>query len=71
MKLAAVVLLLVVVYAVALELVLPAWRRLLSVPNLNKPAPMMAPKITSGQGTMTYADGSKRTGEWKDGKPAP
>ncbi len=37
MKLAAVVLLLVVVYAVALELVLPAWRRLLSVPNLNKP----------------------------------
>ena len=39
MKLAAVVLLLVVVYAVALELVLPAWKRLLSVPNLNKPAP--------------------------------
>ena len=39
MKLAAVVLLLVVVYAVALELVLPAWKRLLSVPNRNKPAP--------------------------------
>ncbi len=39
MKLAAVVLLLVVVHAVALELVLPAWKRLLSVPNLNKPAP--------------------------------
>ena len=39
MKLAAVVLLLVVVYAVALELVLPAWKRLLSVPNLNKPVP--------------------------------
>ena len=37
MTLAAVVLLLVVVYAVALELVLPAWKRLLSVPNLNKP----------------------------------
>jgi len=36
MKLAAVALLLVVVNAVALELVLPAWRRLLSVPNLNK-----------------------------------
>ena len=36
MKLAAVVLLLVVVYAVALE---PAWKRLLSVPNFNKPAP--------------------------------
>ncbi len=34
MKLAAVVLLLVVVYAVAL--LLPAWKRLLSVPNLNK-----------------------------------
>ena len=25
----------------------------------------------NGQGTYTYADGSKRTGEWKDGKPAP
>ena len=37
MKLAAVVL--VVVCAAALELVLPAWKRLLSVPNLNKPAP--------------------------------
>ena len=37
MKLAAVVLLLVVVYAVALELV--PWERLLSVPNLDKPAP--------------------------------
>ena len=37
MKLAAVVLLLVVVYAVALELVLPAWKRLLFLPNLNKP----------------------------------
>ena len=39
MKLAAVVLLLVVLYAVALELLLPAWKRLLSVPNLNKPVP--------------------------------
>ena len=39
MKLAAVVLLLVLVYAAALELLLPAWKRLLSVPNLNKPAP--------------------------------
>ena len=39
MNLAAVALLLVVVYAVALELLLPAWKRLLSVPNLNKPAP--------------------------------
>ena len=39
MKMAAVVLLLLVVYAVALELLLPAWKRLLSVPNLNKPAP--------------------------------
>ena len=37
MKVAAVVLVLVVVYAVALELVLPAWKRLLPVPNLNKP----------------------------------
>ena len=37
MKLAAGVLVLVVVYAVALELVLPAWKRLLPVPNLNKP----------------------------------
>ena len=37
MKLAAVVLLLVVVYAVALEVVLPAWKRLLFLPNLNKP----------------------------------
>ena len=37
MKLAAVVLLLVVVYAVALELLLPAWKRLLSVPNFTKP----------------------------------
>ena len=37
MKLAAVVLLLVVVNAVALELLLPAWKRLLPVPNLNKP----------------------------------
>ena len=37
MKLAAVVLLLLMVYAVALELLLPAWKRLLSVPNLNKP----------------------------------
>ena len=36
MKLAAVVLLLLMVYAVALELLLPAWKRLLSVPNLNK-----------------------------------
>ena len=36
MKLAAVVLLLVLVYAAALELLLPAWKRLLSVPNLNK-----------------------------------
>ena len=36
MKLAAVVLLLVVLYTAALELV-PAWKRLLSVPNLNKP----------------------------------
>ena len=34
MKLAAVVLLLVVVYAVALEL---AWKRLLTTPNLDKP----------------------------------
>ena len=34
----AVMLLLVVLYAVALQLV-PAWKRLLSVPNLNKPAP--------------------------------
>ena len=24
-----------------------------------------------GQGTYTYADGSKRTGEWKDGKLVP
>ena len=39
MKLAAVVLLLVGVHTVALELLLPAWKRLLSVPNLNKPAP--------------------------------
>ena len=39
MKLAAVVLLLVVVHTVALELVLPAWKRLLPEPNLNKPAP--------------------------------
>ena len=39
MKLVAAVLLLVVVYTVALELLLPAWKRLLSVPNLNKPAP--------------------------------
>ena len=37
MKLAAVVLLLVVLYAAELELVLPAWKRLLSVTNLNKP----------------------------------
>ena len=37
MKLAAVVLLLVLVYAAALELVPPAWKRLLSVTNLNKP----------------------------------
>ena len=37
MKVAAVVLLLVVLYAVALELVMPAWKRLLSVTNLNKP----------------------------------
>jgi len=36
MKLAAVVLVLVVLYAAALELV-PAWRRLLTTPNLNKP----------------------------------
>jgi len=36
-KLVAVVLLLVVVYFVASELVpWPAWKRLLSVPNLNK-----------------------------------
>ena len=35
MKLAAVVL--VVLYAAALELLLPASKRLLSVPNLNKP----------------------------------
>ena len=37
MKLAAVVL--VVLYAAALELLLPAWKRLLSVPNLTKPVP--------------------------------
>ncbi len=37
MRWVAVVLLLVVVYAVALELVLPAWKRLLPVTNLNKP----------------------------------
>ena len=37
MRWVAVVLLLVVVYAVALELLLPAWKRLLSVTNLNKP----------------------------------
>ncbi len=37
MKLVAVVLLLVVLYAAALELVLPAWKRLLSVPNLTRP----------------------------------
>ena len=37
MKLPAVVLLLVVVYAVALELLLPAWKRLLPELNLNKP----------------------------------
>ena len=24
-----------------------------------------------GQGTMTYPDGGKRTGEWKDGKLVP
>ena len=36
-KLAAWVLLVVVVYFVALELVLPAWKRMLSVPDLNKP----------------------------------
>ncbi len=35
MKLAAVVLLLVMVHAVALELVLPAWKRLLSAPKLD------------------------------------
>ena len=35
MKLVAVVLVLVVLYAVALALV--PWKRLLSVPNLNKP----------------------------------
>ena len=35
MKLAAGVLVLVVVYAVALELVLPAWKRLLSAPKLD------------------------------------
>ena len=35
MKLAAVVLLLVVLYAVALELLLPAWKRLLSAPKLD------------------------------------
>ena len=39
MKVAAVVLVLVVLYAAALELLLPAWKCLLSVPNLNKPAP--------------------------------
>ena len=37
MKLAAVVLLLLMVYAVALELLLPAWKRLLSGPTLNTP----------------------------------
>ncbi len=37
MKLAAVVLVLVVVYAVALELV--PWPAVVAVPNLNKPAP--------------------------------
>ncbi len=37
MKLAAAVLWLGVLYAVELELVLPAWKRLLSVTNLNKP----------------------------------
>jgi len=37
MRRAAVVLVLVVVYAVALELLLPAWKRMLSVPNLTRP----------------------------------
>ena len=37
MRNAAVVLVLVVLYAAALELLLPAWKRLLSVTNLNKP----------------------------------
>jgi len=37
MRWVAVVLLLVVVYAVALELLLPAWKRMLSVPNLTRP----------------------------------
>ena len=37
MKLAAVVLLLVVVHTEALELLLPAWKRMLSVPNLTRP----------------------------------
>jgi len=27
--------------------------------------------LLNGQGTITYTDGSKRTGEWKDGKPVP
>ena len=35
MKLAAVVPLLVVVYTAALELLLPAWKRLLSAPKLD------------------------------------
>ncbi len=39
MTLAAVVLLHVVVYTVALELLVPAWKRVLTTPNLNKPAP--------------------------------
>ena len=25
----------------------------------------------NGKGTMTYPDGGKDTGEWKDGKPVP
>ena len=37
MRWVAVVLVLVVVYAVALELLLPAWKRMLSVPNLTRP----------------------------------
>ncbi len=34
-------------------------------------APVLVGCSSTSQGTYTSADGTKRTGEWKDGKPAP
>ena len=71
MKLAAVVLLLVVLYAAALELVPWLWAAVLAVLNHNNmkyTGERNSDGRPHGQGTETKANGTTYSGEWKDDK---